>query len=127
MKVKRGYAGEDRSTTHWERQAHGWTHYIWIDPYYVEWGSHCGTPQSDASRRILHDRLLEGEHFPVHGLLSFRTGSSSPSGQAKFRAAEMSPGGGRALGPPAPPWSPFAVLVATRDEATAQDSRSRLR
>jgi hypothetical protein len=62
MKVKRGYPGEDPLTTHWERQAHGWTHYVWIDPYYVEWGSHCGTPQSDTSQRILHDRLLEGEH-----------------------------------------------------------------
>jgi len=31
----------------------------------------CGTPQGDTSRRILHPRLLEGEHSPVHGLLSF--------------------------------------------------------
>jgi hypothetical protein len=61
MKVERGYPGEDRLTTHWERQSHGSTHYLWIDPYYVEWGSHRGTPQSDSSQRILHDRLLEGE------------------------------------------------------------------
>src|SRR5260370_34184525 len=61
MKVERGYPGEDRLTTHWERQSHGSTHYLWIDPYYVEWGSHRGTPQSDSSERILHDRLLEGE------------------------------------------------------------------
>ena len=45
MKVERGYPGEDRLTTHWERQSHGWTHYLWIDPYDVEWGSHRGTPQ----------------------------------------------------------------------------------
>jgi hypothetical protein len=61
MKIERGYQREDRLTTHWERQSHGWTHYLWIDPYYVEWGSHRGTPQTDNSQRILHDRLLEGE------------------------------------------------------------------
>jgi hypothetical protein len=62
LKVERGYPGDDRLTTHWERQSHGWTHYLWIDPYYVEWGSHRGTPQSDGSQRVLHDRLLEGDH-----------------------------------------------------------------
>ena len=62
MKVERGYAGEDRLTTHWERQAHGRTHYIWVDPYYVEWGSHSGTGQSDASQRILHEQFLDGEY-----------------------------------------------------------------
>lgn len=52
MKVERGYKGEDRLTTHWERLSHGWTHYLWIDPYYVERGSHRGTPQIAKEARI---------------------------------------------------------------------------
>jgi hypothetical protein len=59
--VKRGHPGEDRLTTHWERQSSGTTHYLWVGPYYVEWGSHSGTPASDNSQHIPHDRFLDGE------------------------------------------------------------------
>jgi hypothetical protein len=40
--VRRGQRGEDRLTTHRERQSHGTTHYLWVGPYYVEGGSDGG-------------------------------------------------------------------------------------
>ncbi len=46
--VKHGQPGEDPLTTHWRANRAARPHYLWVGPYYVEWGRHGGTPVQPA-------------------------------------------------------------------------------
>ena len=62
MKVDRGTDGDGSFTTSWTRQSGRQTFYLYVGPYDIEWGSHYGTGQTDASINIPHEEFLGGEH-----------------------------------------------------------------
>lgn len=62
MKVERGTDGDGSFTTSWTRRSGHQTFYLFVGPYFIEWGSHFGTGHTDASIHIPHDEFLGGEH-----------------------------------------------------------------